>query len=41
MPMLLDLGMRCIAIDCMGYGDTVRLTNISLIDVINFRPLNG
>lgn len=22
-PMLQDLGMRCIAIDCMGYGGTV------------------
>lgn len=25
-PMLLDLGMRCIAIDCMGYGETVSFT---------------
>jgi len=28
-PMLLDLGMRCIAIDCMGYGENVNETPTS------------
>ncbi|KAK5128039.1 hypothetical protein LTR85_005156 [Meristemomyces frigidus] len=27
-PMLLSLGLRCIAIDCMGYGETGTSTNI-------------
>lgn len=36
-PMLLGLGMRCIAIDCMGYGETAgfQWTMVSRIQKLN------